>query len=105
MLAILTAVTRLLGSTVSDKFSDVLQFETQHSKQPFNSVVWQSQQTYSFDGSSKIMRLKRLAAIAPVSCAMMNIGTSAGAIPEKLLVKLRAIVIAGLAKLGDDVNQ
>ena len=42
---------------------------------------------------------------APANCATMNIGASAGAIPEKLLLMLRAIVIAGLAKLVDEVNQ
>jgi len=35
----------------------------------------------------------------------MNIGTSAGAIPAKLSDRLRATVIAGLAKLVDEVNQ
>ena len=45
------------------------------------------------------------ASSAPANCTAMNIGTSAGAIPEKLLVMLRAIVIAGLAKLVDEVNQ
>ena len=42
---------------------------------------------------------------APSNCETMNIGASAGAIPEKLFVMLRAIVIAGLAKLVDEVNQ
>jgi hypothetical protein len=47
----------------------------------------------------------QLAAIAPASCAAMNIGTSAWAMPEKVSVRLRAMVIAGLAKLVDEVNQ
>jgi hypothetical protein len=46
-----------------------------------------------------------IAASAPIGCATMNIGTSAGAILEKLLVKLCAIVIAELLKLVDEVNQ
>ena len=35
----------------------------------------------------------------------MNMGTSAGAIPEKLFVRARAIVTAGLAKDVEAVNQ
>ncbi len=35
----------------------------------------------------------------------MNIGTSIGAIPEKLFVSARAIVTAGLAKDVEAVNQ
>ncbi len=35
----------------------------------------------------------------------MNPGTSAGAIPAKLFDRLRAIVIAGFAKLVDEVNR
>ena len=35
----------------------------------------------------------------------MNAGTSLGAIPAKLSLSDRAIVIAGLAKLVEDVNQ
>ena len=42
---------------------------------------------------------------APANCAAMNAGTSAGAIPAKLFERLRAIVIAGLAKLVEEVNQ
>ena len=42
---------------------------------------------------------------APTSWATMNIGTSAGAIPEKLFVSARAMVTAGLAKDVDAVNQ
>jgi hypothetical protein len=35
----------------------------------------------------------------------MNEGTSAGAIPANVFVKDRASVIAGFAKLVEDVNQ
>lgn len=42
---------------------------------------------------------------APASCATMNMGTSPGAIPEKLSVSARAIVTAGLAKEVEAVNQ
>ena len=35
----------------------------------------------------------------------MNTGTSCGAIPAKVFVRLRATVIAGFAKLVDEVNQ
>jgi len=37
--------------------------------------------------------------------AAMNMGASAGAIPEKLFVSAQAIVTAGLAKDVDHVNQ
>ena len=43
--------------------------------------------------------------VAPVSCAAINAGTSPGAIPAKVSDKLRATVMAGLAKLVEDVNQ
>jgi hypothetical protein len=36
---------------------------------------------------------------------MMKAGTFVGSIPEKVLVKLLAIVTAGLAKEVDEVNQ
>ena len=42
---------------------------------------------------------------APTSCATMNMGTSPGAMPEKLSVNARATVTAGLAKDVDAVNQ
>lgn len=42
---------------------------------------------------------------APESWATMKPGTFCGAIPAKLSERLRATVIAGLAKLVDDVNQ
>ena len=35
----------------------------------------------------------------------MNIGTLLGAMPAKVLVSMRPMVTAGLAKLVDDVNQ
>ena len=35
----------------------------------------------------------------------MNIGTLLGAMPAKVLLSMRPIVTAGLAKLVDDVNQ
>ena len=35
----------------------------------------------------------------------MNSGTSCGAIPAKVSDRLRATVIAGLAKLVEEVNQ
>jgi hypothetical protein len=41
----------------------------------------------------------------PSSCAATNGGTSCGAIPAKLSERLRATVMAGLAKLVDEVNQ
>jgi hypothetical protein len=44
-------------------------------------------------------------ASAPASWARMNAATSAGPMPAKLLLNDRAIVIAGLAKLVDEVNQ
>ena len=45
-----------------------------------------------------------LAAAAPNNCAIMKNGISVGEIPEKLAVRERAMVIAGLAKLVDAVN-
>lgn len=42
---------------------------------------------------------------APMSCAMIKKGISAGAMPAKLSEMLLAIVTAGLAKLVEAVNQ
>ena len=53
----------------------------------------------------KNQRMTPRPANAPTNCATMNIGTSAGAIPEKLLVSARAIVTAGLANDVEAVNQ
>src|SRR5271166_3763485 len=49
-------------------------------------------------GAAKNHRMMTRPASAPASWATINIGTSAGAIPEELLVSARAIVTAGLAK-------
>lgn len=43
--------------------------------------------------------------MAPVICPTMNPGMLLGAMPAKLLLSERAMVIAGLAKLVEDVNQ
>src|SRR5215470_3918559 len=40
-----------------------------------------------------------------MSCATTNPGTDDGSMPAKVLLRVRAIVTAGLAKLVDDVNQ
>ena len=45
------------------------------------------------------------ASAAQPSCARTKAGTSPGAIPAKLFEKLRTIVIAGFAKLVEEVNQ
>ena len=45
------------------------------------------------------------ASSAPASCAMMNPVTSAGRIPENVFDSERAIVIAGLAKDVEAVDQ
>jgi len=42
---------------------------------------------------------------APANCAAINPGASIGRIPEKLTVRARANVIAGFAKLVEEVNQ
>ena len=42
---------------------------------------------------------------APINWAATNAGTSAGRMPAKVSDRLRATVIAGLAKLVDEVNQ
>lgn len=57
------------------------------------------------DGRSNISLPAAAPAAAPMSCATTKAATSSGAIPAKLLVKLRTSVIAGLAKLVDEVNQ
>jgi len=46
-----------------------------------------------------------VAAIAPANCATTNIGTSCGAIPANVFDRPRTTVIAGFAKLVNDVNQ
>ena len=46
-----------------------------------------------------------VAASAPTSCATIKAGMPAGAIPENVSVRPRAIVTAGFAKLVLDVNQ
>ena len=45
------------------------------------------------------------ASMAPTNCAMTNNGTSIVRIPEKVLVRPRAMVTAGLAKEVEAVNQ
>ena len=42
---------------------------------------------------------------APISCAAINIKTDFKAIPEKVSVKVRAIVTAGLAKEVEEVKK
>ena len=49
--------------------------------------------------------MRRTPAIPPPTCAAMNTGADDGAIPAKLLENIRPTVIAGLAKLVDEVNQ
>jgi hypothetical protein len=44
-------------------------------------------------------------AIPPPTWAAMKTGTEDGAIPAKVLENIRPIVIAGLAKLVEAVNQ
>ena len=44
-------------------------------------------------------------AIPPITWAPMKAGTEDGAIPAKLLEKIRPIVIAGLAKLVEEVKK
>ncbi len=46
-----------------------------------------------------------VAATAPTICARINPGAWAGTMPEKVSVRLRAIVTAGLAKEVEEVNQ
>ena len=46
-----------------------------------------------------------MAAMAPITWAIINPGALIGAIPENVLVKLRARVTAGLAKDVEAVNQ
>jgi hypothetical protein len=41
----------------------------------------------------------------PTSCATTNPGTDAGAMPAKVSEKMRPMLIAGLAKLVELVNQ
>src|ERR1700686_1403527 len=53
------------------------------------------------DGSNRValpnQRKSKVAAIAPVSCATMKPGASAGRIPAKVSLAARASVTAGLA--------
>ena len=44
-------------------------------------------------------------AIPPPTCAAMNTGADEGAIPANVSENIRPTVIAGLAKLVDEVNQ
>ena len=44
-------------------------------------------------------------AIPPITCAAMKAGTEDGTIPAKLLENMRPMVIAGLAKLAEDVKK
>ena len=46
-----------------------------------------------------------VAALAPINCARMNPGTSAGRIPAKVSVTHRASVTAGFANEVEAVNQ
>jgi hypothetical protein len=46
-----------------------------------------------------------MAASPPTSWAITNAGADAGAIPAKVLEKIRPMLIAGLAKLVELVNQ
>jgi hypothetical protein len=48
---------------------------------------------------------KTSAESAPTSCAVMKPGRSSGRMPEKVLVKPRAIATAGFANDVDAVNQ
>ncbi len=41
----------------------------------------------------------------PPSCAAMNTGADDGAMPARVAENIRPIVIAGLAKLVEEVNQ
>jgi len=49
--------------------------------------------------------LIKVARKAPISCPIMNPGRFVGLIPAKLSVSERATVIAGFAKLVEDVHQ
>ena len=50
-------------------------------------------------------RARQTAVSAPITCMTMNMGALLGLMPANVLVSVRAIVTAGLAKLVDDVNQ
>ena len=52
-----------------------------------------------------IQRCNAVAIAAPMNCAAMNAGVSAGRMPEKVSVNERARVTAGLANDVDAVNQ
>ena len=61
-----------------------------------------AEEAYAF---SSMNLITAQAATAPTSWAAMNAGTPAGAIPAKLSLSDLAMVIAGLAKLVEEVNQ
>ena len=56
-------------------------------------------------GKRKSQRDASTATPAPTNCTTMKAGAWAGAMPEKVSVKERATVTAGLAKDVDEVNQ
>ena len=60
--------------------------------------------TQGIRGGAKSHRAVSAAAAAPLSWATTNRGTSRGAIPAKVSDRLRAMVIAGLAKLVEAVT-
>jgi hypothetical protein len=47
----------------------------------------------------------RLARAPPTSWAAMKLGADAGAIPAKVLENIRPMVMAGLAKLAEEVKK
>ena len=48
---------------------------------------------------------RQIAPMPPTSSATMKAGTDAGSMPAKVLLRVRPMVTAGLAKLVDEVNQ
>jgi hypothetical protein len=78
---------------------------------PFSVRSWKSQtllqgpSDYRLIRSGNNQREVTAAKTAPTSWARTNPGASDGAMPAKLSLMLRATVIAGLAKLVEEVNQ
>ena len=50
-------------------------------------------------------RIAATASAQPTTCAPMNAGTAAGAMPAKVSENIRPTVIAGLAKLVEEVKK
>ncbi len=70
-----------------------------------NQILAETQSFAAESWGASSQRNTNVAAVAPSSCATMKPGASTGRMPEKVSVRLRAMVTAGLAKEVEAVNQ